>query len=75
MFGIQLLKNHRTFWEEVQFELKDMIETIQEFFIMIKENTYDALVARFGAEAINILLLGIIVVLIMLIALKLMNHD
>ncbi len=75
MFGIQLLKNHRTFWEEVQFELKDMIETIQEFFIMIKENTYDALVVRFGADAVNILLIGIGVVLIMIICLKIINRD
>ena len=39
-----ILEGHRTFWQEVQFEIEDLFQTFIDFFVMIKENTYDLLV-------------------------------
>lgn len=70
-----ILKMQKSIGEEIEFELKDIITTIKDFFIMIKENTYDVLVSNFGADIVNILLLGIGIVLVIFILLKLINHD
>lgn len=70
-----LLKMQKSIGKEIEFELKDIITTIKDFFLMIKENTYDVLVSNFGADIVNILLLGIGIVLVIFILLKLINHD
>lgn len=64
-----------SFLDEIKFELKDMIETIIDFFLLIKENTYDILVYNFGADVINLLLIGIGTILVIFLLLKIINHD
>lgn len=64
----------KTFWETVQYEIKDLIEMIKEFFLMIKEITYDALAGIVGEGVLNMFLIGVGALVIMLICLKVINR-
>lgn len=71
---LNILKVERTFLEELQYELEDVFSMFIDFFKMIKENTYDVLLEKFG-EDINVafLLGGTIVVMIVVMAI--INGD
>lgn len=69
-----ILEGHRTFWQEVQFEIEDLFQTFIDFFVMIKENTYDLLVNSFGAQVVNMSLIALGALLIMLICLRVINR-
>ncbi|MBQ8193505.1 MAG: hypothetical protein IJZ46_05495 [Bacilli bacterium] len=71
---ISLLKVKRTFWEELEFQIKDIISTFVDFFEMIKENTYDVWLEKFG-EGINVALLMGGVIIVMIIAVTIINGN
>lgn len=64
----------KTFWESVKYELEDIAEMIKEFFLMIKEVTYDVLAGFVGENVVNMFLIGIGALVIMLICLKIINR-
>ena len=64
----------KTFWESVKYELEDIAEMIKEFFLMIKEVTYDVLAGFVGENVVNMLLISIGALVIMLICLKIINR-
>ena len=53
----------KTFWETVQYEIKDLIEI-----------TYDALAGIVGEGVLNMFLIGVGALVIMLICLKVINR-
>lgn len=71
---ISLLKVKRTFWEELEFQIKDIISTFVDFFEMIKENTYDVWLEKFG-ESINVALLMGGVIIVMIVAVTIINGN
>lgn len=73
---LNILKVERTFWEELQYELEDVFSMFIDFFKMIKENTYDVLLEKFG-EDINVVFLlgGTIIVMIVVMTIINGNHK
>lgn len=68
------LKVKRSLGESIMDEIKEIADSIGDFFIMIKEVTYDALVDKFGSFAINLIGMGLIIALILFICMKLINR-
>lgn len=73
MSNLYLLLTNRTFWDRVEYEITDLIETFAEFFQMIKEVTYDLLAGYMGENVLNMFLIGLGALAIMLICLKIIN--
>ena len=69
-----LLLEDKNFIDEFTKELGEIWKDIGDFFVGIKEITYDPLVSKFGEMPVNLLGIGIIVVLIMVILLKIINR-
>lgn len=66
---------NQSFWEELMEEFKDVGDMFKDFFLMIKEVTYDVLVNSLGGgESINIILIGIGAIAIMLVLLAIINR-
>ena len=55
-------------------EFEDVFDMFGDFFVMIKEVTYDVLVKSFGGDSVNLILIGIAVVAIMMILLAIINR-
>ena len=64
----------RGFWEQVEYEVTDLIKMFGEFFQMIKEVTYDFLAGYVGENVLNMFLIGLGALAIMLICLKIINR-
>ena len=60
----------KNFWKD----FTELFEDIVDFIILIKENTYDVLCANYGTEIVNLLGLGLIFLLVMIIAMKIINR-
>ncbi len=73
MSSLYLILTNRTFWDRVEYEINDLIETFAEFFQMIKEVTYDLLAGYVGENVLNMFLIGLGALAIMLICLKIIN--
>jgi hypothetical protein len=69
----QLLVKH-TFWEQVEYEMKDLWEMIKDFFLMIKEVTYDVAANAIGGSALNVILVVIAALFIMLACMAIINR-
>lgn len=64
----------QTFWEQLQEELEDVINMFKDFFLMIKEVTYDVLVNAIGGDIVNLLLIALGVIGVMIICLSVINR-
>lgn len=64
----------QTFWEQLQEEFRDVLDMFKDFFLMIKEVTYDVLVNSFGGDSVNLVLIGIGVIAVMMILLAIINR-
>lgn len=62
------------FWKDLRHEVMELFEDIFDFFILIKENTYDVLCANYGTEIVNLLGLGLIFLIVMIVAMKIINR-
>ena len=62
-----------SFGDQLKNEFKDIITMFEEFFLMIKEVTYDVVVNWVGGDVANMFLIGIGALAIMLIALAVIN--
>ena len=70
---LNLLKDDRTLGEKLKDQFFDILAEIKDFFILIKENTYDLLCGFLDPMIVNLLLIAIGVVLVMMIAITLIN--
>ena len=63
----------RTFWDHVKEEINSVGDTLKDFFIMIKENTYDLIADKIGGDMAGIFLIGIITVGLMVVLISVIN--
>ena len=68
------LKVKKSLGESIMDEIKEIADSIGDFFIMIKEVTYDALVDKFGSFSINLIGMGLIVALIIFVCMAFINR-
>ena len=69
----QLLVKH-TFWEQVKYEAKDLIDMFKDFFLMIKEVTYDVAANAIGGEILNVILVCLLALGIMIGCMAIINR-
>ena len=67
------LKDTRSFWDKTKDQLGEIWEEIKDFFIVIKENTYDLLCTFLDPNIVNLLLLTLAVILVMVVAIVIIN--
>lgn len=63
-----------TFWDKVKHEFSSVWETIKDFFLMIKEYTWDIIADKIGGDMAGIILVGIIAVGIMVVLISVINR-
>ena len=68
------LKVKKSLGESIMDEIKEIADSIGDFFIMIKEVTYDVLVDKFGSFSINLIGMGLIVALIIFVCMAFINR-
>jgi hypothetical protein len=69
----QLLVKH-TFWEQVQYEFRDLVDMFKDFFLMIKEVTYDVVAGAIGGTTLNVILVVIGALVIMIACMAIINR-
>lgn len=63
-----------SFLDQLKDEMADVGKMFKDFFLMIKEATYDVVVNWIGGDATNLLLIAIIVIIIMIVCLAIINR-
>lgn len=69
-----LVKEDKSLWEQFLEEVQDVVDMFADFFVMIKEITYDPMVEKIGYNATNILLIMLAALLLMLILTKVISR-
>ncbi len=69
----QLLVKH-TFWEQVQYEFRDLVDMFKDFFLMIKEVTYDVVAGAIGGTTLNVILVVVGALVIMIACMAIINR-
>ena len=54
-------------------EVNDLIKDFKDFFFVIKKNTYDVLVEKFGSTGVSIVFIMAFIIVIMLIATRIIR--
>ena len=62
-----------SFWDELKQEARNIWKMIEEFFLMIKEVTYDVLANAIGGDMALLLVITVGVIGVMLIFLTVIN--
>ena len=63
-----------SFWEQFKEEIRDVLDMFKDFFLMIKEVTYDVLANAIGGDIVNLLLIAIGTVALIMILLSVINR-
>lgn len=63
----------RTFWDHVKEEFASVMDTIKDFFLMIKEYTYDLIADKIGSDVTGILFICVAALGVMVLAVTLIN--
>jgi hypothetical protein len=63
-----------SFWDELKDEFREIFEVIEDFFMMIKEITYDVLADAIGGDYALLLVITVGIIGVMIIFLAIMNH-
>ena len=61
------------FLEKIGKETKDLINDFLSFFRLIKENTYDVLVEKFGYAGVTLVLSALVVIIFMVIVTRIIR--
>lgn len=69
-----LLEVKRTLGEELKYQVEDLFRSFSDFFIMIKENTYDVLCNNFGTDIVNLFCIALAALLVMIVAISIINR-
>lgn len=62
-----------TIWDQLKEEVQDVLDMFADFFLMIKEVTYDVVAGYIGADITNLLLIAIGVIGVMVICISVIN--
>lgn len=62
-----------SFWEQFKNEIKDVLEMFGDFFLMIKEVTYDVAANAIGGDMVNLLLIAVGTIALIMILLAIIN--
>jgi len=62
-----------TFWEKLVEEFKDVIDMFKDFFLMIKEVTYDVVAGYVGADIVNLMLIAVGIIGVMIVCITIIN--
>lgn len=62
-----------TIWDQLKEEVQDVLDMFADFFLMIKEVTYDVVAGYIGADITNLLLIAIGVIGVMIICISVIN--
>lgn len=63
-----------SFWDQLMAEFKDVWEMFMDFFLMIKEVTYDVLAGAIGGDYALLLVLTVGIIGVMLVCLAVINR-
>lgn len=63
-----------TLWDQLKAEVQDVLDMFTDFFLMIKEVTYDVVAGYIGADITNLLLIAIGVIGVMVICITIINR-
>lgn len=64
----------QTFWDQLMDEFKDIGKALSDFFLMIKEVTYDVIAGKVGSDIVNLFLIAIGVIAIIMVCLAIINR-
>lgn len=62
-----------TIWDQLKEEVQDVLDMFADFFLMIKEVTYDVIANYIGTDITNLLLIAIGVIGVMIICISVIN--
>ena len=62
-----------TIWDQLKEEVQDVLDMFADFFLMIKEVTYDVIANYIGTDITNLLLIAIGVIGVMVICISVIN--
>ena len=63
-----------SFWDQLMDEFKDVWEMFKDFFLMIKEVTYDVAANAIGGDMVNLLLIAIGTIALIMVLLAIINR-
>ncbi len=63
-----------TIWDKLMQEFEDIWKSFLDFFLMIKEVTYDVLAGKIGGDIVNLFLIGFGVIGIIMVCLAIINR-
>ncbi len=63
-----------TFWDQLMKEFKDVWEMFKDFFLMIKEVTYDVAAGAIGGDMVNLLLIAVGTIALIMVLLAIINR-
>lgn len=64
----------QSFWDQLLEEFKDIADAFSDFFLMIKEVTYDVIAGKVGNDIVNLFLIAIGVIAIIMVCLAIINR-
>lgn len=64
----------QTFWDHVKDEFSSIGETLKDFFLMIKEYTWDIIADKVGGDIAGIFLVGILAFGVMVVLISVINR-
>ena len=64
----------QTFWDHVKEEARSIWETITDFFLMIKEYTYDIIAEHIGDDVALLMILAIGIIGVMILCITIINR-
>lgn len=62
-----------TIWDQLKEEVQDVLDMFADFFLMIKEVTYDVIANYIGTDITNLLLIAVGVIGVMIICISVIN--
>lgn len=63
-----------SFWDQLLEEFKDVGDMFKDFFLMIKEVTYDVAANAIGGDMVNLLLIAVGTIAIIMVLLAIINR-
>ncbi len=62
-------------FKKIEKEMSDLGRDFKDFFILIKKNTYDILIEKFGETGVNMVLILALVIIFMIIVTKVIRGN
>ena len=62
-------------FKKIGKEIADLGRDFKDFFLLIKKNTYDVLIEKFGSTGVNLVLIMLFVIVFMIIITKIIRGN